>query len=374
MLKIMGHHSDPSESDFGMNNLSLSVAINLVLLFASNLLPAGTLGPITYTDRGTSISIDDYSEEAEGPAMIPETIDGKPVTVIGAYAFMGCWNLTEIALPSGITRIEAYAFLRCADVTRLNIPAGVTLIGNGAFFGLEQLTSISLPAGVTEIGDYTFEGCRSLESVEIPSSITRIGSYAFSSCSSLASITIPSSVTRVDDYAFSDCDDFEEVTFTGNAPSMGVDVFIYGTVIYSSPGSKGFTYPKWLGYDSEFTPVPVLVVATSDERLLKNGKGKQQFGSVKVGQKSKAKIYAIVNVGNRELSGLTIIKSGVNKGDFKIVTSRRDSTLESREYVGLRVIFKPGGKGPRNATLDIRSNDPENPSFKIRLTGQGLPR
>ncbi|GAA5126199.1 leucine-rich repeat protein [Luteolibacter yonseiensis] len=354
-----------------MNLPSLSLAITCVLLFASGLLPAGTLGPITYINDGTSVAISRFSDDIEGPVVIPETIEGKPVTTIGAYAFMGCWNLTEVTLPSGITRIEEFAFLRCEQIASLAIPAGVRWIGNGAFMGLDQLTSVTIPSGITLIGNYTFEDCTNLENVMIPQGVTRIGTYAFGGCTSLASVKIPASVTRIDDHAFTDCMDFEEVTFLGDAPSMGKGVFDYGTTVYSSPNKKGFTFPKWQGYDSEFIPTPVIAVVSEDKRVLKNGKGKQQFGSAKVGKKGGEKVYAIANVGNLGLTGLTFILSGANKGDFKILTSRRITKLQGGEYVGLLVRFIPKGKGLRKATLQIRSNDPKNPSFLVNLSGQG---
>ena len=69
---------------------------------------------------------------AGGDVVIPYTIDGLPVTTIGAYAFRECFKLTSITLPNSITTIGDWAFARCFFLTSISVPNGCS-IGEGAF-------------------------------------------------------------------------------------------------------------------------------------------------------------------------------------------------------------------------------------------------
>ena len=66
------------------------------------------------------------------------------VTSIGAYAFYGCADITEITIPEGITRIDEGAFSRCAALTSVIIPESVMVIGSLAFYRCSRLRSIKI--------------------------------------------------------------------------------------------------------------------------------------------------------------------------------------------------------------------------------------
>ena len=102
------------------------------------------------------------------------------VTSIGNSAFYGCKGLTEITIPNGITKIEDYTIANCTGLTSITIPEGVTLIGwnynewdwtegerSGAFKGCTALTEIWIPTSVTKIKDHTFEGCTNLTDIYV---------------------------------------------------------------------------------------------------------------------------------------------------------------------------------------------------------------
>ena len=96
---------------------------------------------------------------------------------------------------------------------------------------------------VTSIGDRAFWKCTNLTSVTIPDSVTRIGRSAFNSCSSLTSVTIHDSVTSIVNGAFSRCSSLTSTTFKGNAPTLGIDVFVGvsgNAKIFINPGATGF--------------------------------------------------------------------------------------------------------------------------------------
>lgn len=83
--------------------------------------------------------------------VIPETIDGCPVTEIGDYAFSAhgeakdnekavCGEeLTEIILPKTIRKIGRYAFYGCSNLERIQFYSNIEDIGAGAFTGCHKV-------------------------------------------------------------------------------------------------------------------------------------------------------------------------------------------------------------------------------------------
>ena len=134
------------------------------------------------------------------------------ITSIGNGAFQGCSGLTSLNLPAGITSIGAFAFWGCSGLTSLNLPAGITWIDDHAFDGCSGLTSLNLPAGITEIGEYAFRGCSGLTSLNLPAGITKIGFAAFERCSGLTSLNLPAGITEIGNEAFRDCSGLTSLT------------------------------------------------------------------------------------------------------------------------------------------------------------------
>ncbi|MDC0049183.1 leucine-rich repeat domain-containing protein [Verrucomicrobia bacterium] len=194
----------------------------LLALFACVLLPlyAADLSDLTYTTNGGEVTITDCDTSASGTLVIPDTIEGKPVTSIGERAFAFCRNLTSINIPDGVTSIGRIAFTNCTSLTSIT------------FGKNSKLTSIERQA---------FSSCTSLTSITIPDSVTSIERQAFSSCTSLTSITIPDSVTSIGSGAFTNCTSLTAVTFLGDAPKAGRRVFDEATpTIYRKPEAKGW--------------------------------------------------------------------------------------------------------------------------------------
>ena len=128
---------------------------------------AQTYGDFEYDvlDDGT-VEITDYNGSAE-KVDIPEKIDGKSVTRIGANAFEYCASLTNVAIPNGVTNIGYGAFYHCTSLTSITIPGSVTNIDGYAFSYCTSLTSIAIPSDVTSIGGWAFDGCTSLTAINV---------------------------------------------------------------------------------------------------------------------------------------------------------------------------------------------------------------
>lgn len=121
-------------------------------------------------------------------------------------------SITEVVIPSGVTKIGNNVFYDCTSLSIVTIPNSITSIGNGAFCHCRSLSSVTIPNGVTVIGNQTFDGCTSLSSVTIPSGVTKLETSAFSGCSSLSSVTLPNTCRTIGNYVFSSCTSLSSVT------------------------------------------------------------------------------------------------------------------------------------------------------------------
>lgn len=121
--------------------------------------------------------------------------NGFSDVTVGKYAFSGCSLLSEIVFNPGsrISVIDEGAFYGTA-ITELEIPASVTRIGKHAFFGCSKLGSVSFAEGGKPLvfEDGAFTGCSSLTTVHIPANVSEIPGV-FSGCTSLVSVTIDQS-------------------------------------------------------------------------------------------------------------------------------------------------------------------------------------
>jgi hypothetical protein len=258
----------------------------LLALFACAFLPlhAASLADLTYATTDGKISITNCDTAAKGKLVIPDTIDGKPVTKIGGDTFRSCASLTSITIPDGITSIGSSAFLDCTSLTNITIPDSVEIIGDGAFAGCINLPkievgeknrkytdvngvlfdkkktlllnypagkpdttykipddvtsirtyafyrslnliSVTIPDSVTSVKSDAFYKCTNLTNVTIGNGVTSIGRVAFGNCSSLTSITIPDGVTSIGEWAFGGCSALTSITFLGTAPTVDADTF-----------------------------------------------------------------------------------------------------------------------------------------------------
>ena len=129
---------------------------------------AVTQGVLTYEISDGEATITDCDESATGELIIPDTLDGCPVTCIGDFAFFKCISLTSITIPGSVTRIDNSTFWSCTGLKSVIISDGVEAIGQAAFRKCTGLTSISIPDSVTIIETEAFDSCSSLTSIDIP--------------------------------------------------------------------------------------------------------------------------------------------------------------------------------------------------------------
>lgn len=162
------------------------------------------------------------------PAVLPETVEGRPLSAIAATAFaqehlpeerfsemfsgvisysmfsmkMGRYRAhettdeggpTEVRIPRTVKRIGAYAFWRCRNLREIGIPEGVTELPAGVFGECTSLEAVRLPEGLIAIGYMprptdqvmpdvgTFAGCHNLSALTLPKSLVSLGAQTFNS-------------------------------------------------------------------------------------------------------------------------------------------------------------------------------------------------
>ena len=220
---------------------------------------------------------------------VPESIDGKPVTSIGIYAFYGMSQLKSVIIPHGVITIGDSAFKNASGLTSIQIPTTVTTIGNQAFHGASGLTTITLPfvgrsrlatgsdasfgsifgmhsfigsyeangyylplslnevilTDASTIGAYAFHGASSLTTIQIPDSVTSIGVSAFFGTSSLRELEIPNSMSKFNSGTLKGANGLTKLTlpFVGETKTAtGVKAyfgFVFGTDSYEGSYRSG---------------------------------------------------------------------------------------------------------------------------------------
>ena len=237
------------------NKILLSLVLLLlgVLTIGAVSVSAARGGDLTYIIVNDEVTITDCNTSATGEMVIPDTIDGYPVTNIEYSAFSGCTGLVSVDIPDSVTSIVEGAFYGCTGLKKVNITSieawcNISFSGSysnplcyagNLYLNGELVTELVIPDSVTSIDNSTFRGCTGLVSLDIPDSVTSIGSYAFCDCTGLVSVDIPDSVTSIGEWAFSGCTGLVGVDIPDSVTSIGEGAFYgcTGLVSVDIPGS-----------------------------------------------------------------------------------------------------------------------------------------
>lgn len=96
---------------------------------------------------------------------IPEEINGRTVTVIGKYCFLGNEQLESVVINDNIREIGRLAFADCVSLYNISIPDGCQKIGENAFYNCTSLIEVYIPKSVSELPRNTFKGCTKLNNL-----------------------------------------------------------------------------------------------------------------------------------------------------------------------------------------------------------------
>lgn len=209
----------------------------------------------TYVTNGAAITITGYIG-TNGSVVIPNVINGYPVTSIADYTFYyNQRTLKRMTIGNNVTNIGWFAFAYCYDLT--NFTAGAAnpnyASAGGVLFDKAMTTVVLCPAGlagsyaipntVTNIGVGAFATCSALTNVTFPNGLASIGHDAFSFCDSLTSATIPGSVTSIGLVPFYSCGSLTNITVAGANPNYTS----VGGVLFDKALTSLIQYPAGMG-------------------------------------------------------------------------------------------------------------------------------
>lgn len=201
-----------------------------------------------------------YTENLKSKVVIPETLHGKAVTVIGDYAFIDALQLKEISLFEGLLHIGDFSFVR-TGLSEIVVPNSVTTIENSAFCEIEKLEKAHLGSGVEFItsnasfyhGYNSFQKCPQLKEITVdennkyfssyngmlydkaqmvlcavpggrislheedfPNSVSMVASYAAVGAR-LREVVLPSTISIAEEGCFRECDMLTSMTIKSHA-------------------------------------------------------------------------------------------------------------------------------------------------------------
>lgn len=204
---------------------------------------------------------------------------------IGQRAFENCNNLSSVIIGEGLEQINDYAFYNCKNLSKISIPQSVKTIGNNAFKNCESLYQLSLSYGIQSIGQSAFYGCTGLRSVYIPGTVTTIGDYAFLGCNNLTNVTISYGVTTIKDGAFNGCK-IQNLTIPETVSSIGYYAFYCTTLenVYikcATPPTAADDDDNWNAFGYDKSKLTIYVPADSINEY-RNAKYWKSYASVMV--------------------------------------------------------------------------------------------
>ncbi|MBQ7200629.1 MAG: S8 family serine peptidase [Eubacterium sp.] len=133
-------------------------------------------------------------EGSGGDISIPLNLGGYPVSGIGDAAFKGNSSIRSVRINT-IVWIGASAFEGCGNLTQISIDSIVSGVASRAFAGNRSLSKITITGMLFQVQPDIFADCPALASAYVPGMIDSSVQTAFKRCSSLTDIRITGMVT-----------------------------------------------------------------------------------------------------------------------------------------------------------------------------------
>lgn len=145
---------------------------------------------------------------------------------IGNEAFIAT-QMTDgdLAKFSNLNTLGAWAYAG-TPVTEVSLPASVKEVGEGAFYYAKNVTNLVLPTKVTKVNAYLAAGTNVANSNIWGDDITRIGEYALYNLSDIEQLTVPANVTYIGTKAMAGMTGLTQITAVPtDVPTLGYDVW-----------------------------------------------------------------------------------------------------------------------------------------------------
>lgn len=232
----------------------------------------------TYEIQNGEATITGYNKDLlRRKVLIPQEIEGYPVTTIGDRAFydMPSGIGKEFYIPDNVTTFGKEAFAASAYLDSVRMPQKLTKMGEGVFAACLQMHFLEIPDSLTEIPDYAFANCWGYGSARdysveqcigknvtkigkgafggcwnmggtwgegrLPEKLESIGEGAFQYCYKIKSLEIPAGVTVIPDRTFQGCERLESIQIDGDITMIGAEAFDGCIALKSMPLSKSLS-------------------------------------------------------------------------------------------------------------------------------------
>lgn len=126
------------------------------------------------------------------------------------------------------------------------------------------------------------------------------------------------------------------------------------------------------GAQASYPPAAEIRVESPIGQSLTNNVDALDLGQLRVGQSVKQAVVIRNISAAASLTGLSASISDGDASNFVITTPLGVNTLAGGVSGGLLITFTPSDAGPRSSTLTITSNDSDEASFEVQLTGEGI--
>ncbi len=277
------------------NTFAVTVSVKNAGLSALVVEHSPTLSPAAdfqYAIVNSRIIIKKYIGASATP-VIPDNINGLPVTTIAGSAFFRNKTVQSVYIPQSVTTIAAKAFGECDSLTQIKVSPDNTVFAsvNGILYSKDLTVlktfpgglsgSFTVPKTVVKIGDSAFYYCYQLTQVQMYNTVTTIGQEAFAYCWNLKKIRLSDNLKTLDAYSISYCENLTSIYLPASLTSVGADALLgfldsgskrmYNLVdgIYCVNGSYAYGYIQSLGLkpiatpDMRFAPEGVSIFAAS---------------------------------------------------------------------------------------------------------------
>lgn len=152
--------------------------------------------PVMAEDESVwTFDVEDYSLDGYTgtgtDVVVPDTIQGCPVEIIGTGAFESCAGLTSLAFPETVTFLEGSVGYGCESLASISLPQSLLVIGDNCFAREAALEQVTIPSQVCYIGSSSFYYCSNLKSITFEGECPVIGLWAFAEIPSDTVVYVP---------------------------------------------------------------------------------------------------------------------------------------------------------------------------------------
>ena len=88
--------------------------------------------------------------EMESEPVLPEKVEGLPLTEVGPYCFSGNKYLERMILPDSIKKIDRMAFYNCTSLCEIEMGPGLVELGGDAFMNCHKLYHLKIRCDALE--------------------------------------------------------------------------------------------------------------------------------------------------------------------------------------------------------------------------------